>query len=54
MEEARDGGARQVGVEDADGVAQRGEGERGLDGDGGFADSAFAGEDLVSSVAVRE
>ena len=45
-EEARDGGPGEVDVEDADGVAGEGEGEGELGGDGGFADAAFAGEDL--------
>lgn len=46
IEEARDGGAGEVDVEDADGVAGEGEGEGELGCYGGFADAAFAGEDL--------
>ena len=45
-EEAGDGGAGEVDVEDADGVACEGEGECELGCYGGFADAAFAGEDL--------
>ncbi len=45
-EEAGYGGAGEVDVEDADGVAGEGEGEGELGGYGGFADAAFAGEDL--------
>lgn len=40
-----EGGAVDVGVEDADGVVEGAEGEGQVDGGGGFADSAFAGGD---------
>lgn len=45
VEEAGDGGAGEVDVEDADGVALQGEGEGELGCYAGFADAAFAGED---------
>ena len=45
-EHARDVGACEVGVEDADGVAGEREAEGELGGDGGFAHAAFAREDL--------
>lgn len=45
-QEARDGGAGEVDVEDADAVAGQAERERQLRRYGGFADAAFAGEDL--------
>ena len=50
-EEARDGGAGEVDVEDADGLAGEGEGEGELCCYGGFADAAFAREDLEWGLA---
>jgi hypothetical protein len=46
--------ACEVDIEDSDGFALECEGESELQGHGGFADAAFAGEDLnaiVSSIA---
>ena len=42
---AGDIGAVDVGVEKADLVAEAGDGDGEVDGDGGFADAAFAGTD---------
>lgn len=46
-DETRDRRAREIDVEDADGFALQGQGEGELEGHGGFADAAFAGEDLL-------
>ena len=45
-EEAGDGGTSEIDVEDADGVTGEGKRESELGGYRGFADTAFAGEDL--------
>ena len=51
-QEAGDGGAGEVDVQDADRVTGQREGEGELGGYGGLSDSSFAGEDLC--VMVRE
>ena len=54
-EHVRYGRAGQVGVEDSDAEALQAEGEAELDCQGGFADAAFAGENLCGGTrCVRE
>lgn len=45
-QEAGDGGAGEIDIENADRMASKAEREGKLGGYGGFADTAFAGEDL--------